>query len=257
MNLTVLILGVLAIYMIIKVRSLSSRNKQIGEVMELMDHLDDAETFYRLADEKTASENAEFRNKVRCIKMFGDAYFSEIDRFREDLEALEPEALYLRNGKTDILNDEDSFFYLFLAIPNKLYHTGNAELIAPLYQKLDEHAEVLDTLLISKLGHEAAKFYRKEEDGGKAFFEQFLDGDYAGYRYNPQLIGIYKNIAMAFLAKLAQDAGEGIPEEYLEELRTFAAGKLGSRWTEELGITIPSVEPETVQEDDEEQSSGS
>lgn len=82
MNLTVLILGVLAIYMIIKVRSLSSRNKQIGEVMELMDHLDDAETFYRLADEKTASENAEFRNKVRCIKMFGDAYFSESDRFR-------------------------------------------------------------------------------------------------------------------------------------------------------------------------------
>ena len=259
MNLTMLILAVLAVYMFLKVHTMSVRNKEIGQVLKMMDHLDNAEEFYRLADEEVQNaRTGEYRNKALTLKLFGDAYFRRQDQFRADLEQLDPEPLYMQNGKQNIIFNEDSFFYLFLAIPNKLFHTDSTELIEPLFTKMDAYADPLDELLVSKLGHEAKKYYLHTDDLGKTFFKQFLDGEYAGYRYNTQLIGIYKNIAMAFLTRFAMDEGqEGIPEEYADEMRIFAQSTLGKRWLEELAITIPSSEPEETQEEDEEQLSGS
>ena len=251
MKITLVVLLFLLLYMLSRTVIMSRYNKRLKGVLQIMDHLDDEAVFYSTAEEVIQNcETPEYRNKAVVLKLFGDAYFSRRETFREDLESLDIESLYRSNGKESTGDNEDSFFYLFLAVPNKLYHTGNVDLIAPLYAKIDEHAEVLDSLLVAKLGREARKFYEGTDDSGKQFFEQFLEGEYSGYRYNKHLVGIYKNIAEAFLAKLALNEGKEIPEESVSALRMFQQSTLGSRWLKELGVELPAEEEEKPETDD-------
>ena len=251
MKITLVVLLFLLLYMLSRTVIMSQYNKRLKGVLQIMDHLDDEAVFYSTAEEVIQNcETPEYRNKAIVLKLFGDAYFSRRETFQEDLESLDIESLYRTSGKESTGDNEDSFFYLFLAVPNKLYHTGNVDLIAPLYAKIDEHAEVLDSLLVAKLGKEARKFYEGTDDLGRQFFEQFLEGEYSGYRYNKHLVGIYKNIAEAFLAKLALNEGKEIPEDSVSALRIFRQSTLGSRWLKELGIELPEEEEEKPESDD-------
>ena len=252
-----LLVLIMLLYLIARSFFVTKHGSRLRTVLTIMDHLDDETAFYNHAEEIIQGcDTPEYMNKALVLKMFGDAYFRRGDLLQEDLEKLQVDALYNVGGKINPNEHEDSWFYLFLAIPNKLYHTGSVDLIAPLYDVLDKHAEVLDQMLVVKLGREAKKFYEGTDDLGAGFFQQLLDGDYPGYRYNKHLIGIYKSIAEAFLTRIALNEGKGIPEENLPGLRVFQQSTLGNRWLKELGIELPaepeeSPEPEEIPEPEE------
>ena len=226
------------------------RNGETARIMKVMDHFQEEDKFFELADQEIASNpKPEFQNKTRVLRLFGDAAYKRHDEFMKDLQELDLKALYVQNNKVSLEYNEDSFYYLFMAVPNKLYSVGDPELIDPLYEKLDQDAEVLDKLLVSKLGHEAKKYYLKEGDLGKPFFEGMLEGDYAGYKYSPQLIGMYKDMVGVLLARMALDEGDMAKyESFVPDMKAFTASGLGKRWIKELGIVLP----EDPKEEDEE-----
>ena len=241
------------IYMIFRTWLQVRRNGETNKIMRIMDHFQDEEQFFTLADEIISTNpKPEFQNKARVLRIFGDANYRRHEDFMKDLGELDIRALYVKNNQVNLEYNEDSFFYLFAAIANKLYSIGDTEMIAPLYEKLDQHTD-LDRLLISKIGHEAKKFYLKEDDYGKKFFEDMLEGEYAGYVYNKQLIGIYKSIVTSLLARMALDEGdEAKYKEYEPELQAFTASGLGKRWLRELNIEFPEETEETAEPEETE-----
>ncbi|MBQ6452102.1 MAG: hypothetical protein IJJ29_09300, partial [Solobacterium sp.] len=241
------------IYMIFRTWLQVRRNGETNKIMRIMDHFQDEDQFFTLADEIISTNpQPEFQNKARVLRIFGDANYRRHEDFIKDLGDLDLQALYMKKNQVNLEYNEDSFFYLFAAIANKLYSIGDTEMIAPLYEKLDQHT-ALDRLLISKIGHEAKKFYLKEDDYGKKFFEDMLEGEYAGYVYNKQLIGIYKSIVTSLLARMALDEGdEAKYKEYEPELQAFTASGLGKRWLRELNIEFPEETEETAEPEETE-----
>ena len=241
------------------------RNGETARVLKMMQYFTDEEKFFEVANTEIENQKSpEFKAKAMILRMFGESHYLRKEQFLNDLQALDVPSLYAKNQKVNLDLNEDSFFYLYLAIPNNLYANVETDLLPPLYEKLGEYDDVLEPLLVVQLGKAARKYYLKEGDHGAGFFNALLEGEYPGLRYSKQLIGIYKNIATALLARIALDDGNQEKfEEYLPDLRSFAQSSgLGNRWIRELSIELPDVpedneetepepegEPETLPDD--------
>jgi hypothetical protein len=97
------------------------------------------------------------------------------------------------------------------------------------------------------------KYYKKEEDLGETFFRNIDAGEYPGFRYSKQLIGIYKNICDTMLCRILADRNEDY-SEFEVYAQNFAATGIGERWIKALGLDIkaPGEETETAEETSEE-----
>ena len=147
-----------------------------------------------------------FANKGRVLN-FGDVHidqdFNEFWYYitRTSIDSLIED----KKGVKSIDTNEDSFFYLYLAIPNVLHHVGRDDLRNNMHAKLQPYEELLGNQLAKALSDQFDKYYDSVEDRGQAFFEKLLEGDYEGYIYSRTMIGIYKNLANATLYKIYQD----------------------------------------------------
>ncbi len=228
------------------------RNGESAKVLKMMQYFTDENKFFEAADAEVQNQqNPEFRTKAIILRMFGESHYLRKEQFLNDLQLLDLSTLYAQNNNKRVNMDlnEDSFFYLYLAIPNNLYANGETDLLPPLYEKLAEYDNVLDSLLVTRLGKATRKYYLKEEGLGKGFYNALLEGEYAGLQYSKQLIGIYKSIATSMLARIALDEDDQAKfEELLPELQSFAQSSgLGKRWIRELAIELPDV-PEDNEE---------
>ena len=84
--------------------------------------------------------------------------------------------------------------------------------------------------------------------------ESFLEGEYGGYKYSKQRIGLYKNCEEALLAKMYEEENNTERlEECMEEIKTFGTKtRLGIRWLKEVGLSYPE-EPEEDEDTDAEE----
>ncbi len=233
-----LIAGVFTAYLIVKMVHMAKRNTRNKRMLAVLDKFHDEQAFYQAADAFLNSEkDNEYSSKTRILRLWADIRYEHDEEFFKDLEALDLTPIV--NEKTIQLN-EDSLFYMFLAIPNRLYYRKRMDLLEPLDDKLKEIDEKTASLLVRKISEENRKYYNHIGDLGKEFYTKVLIGDYGQYFYSKHLIAMYKRIVATMLARIALD--EGNQEEFnaqLSFLEVFETSPLGERWLMELGIELP------------------
>lgn len=252
-TLMTLILFAFMIVMILRVVKLYGRQKKNQKILDLLDLVHEPDQFFPAAEAYVTGQKApEFKAKGYVMKLWGDTLYEKDDNFRKDLEALDLSVLIGDLSKKDSGYDlnEDSFFYLYMAIPNRLYYRKNTELLNLLEEKMETvSGQLSDTLLLAM--HQAAmKLYENKDDCGKDFFRKVLDGDYGGYRYSRNMIGIYKNCITIMLAKIYQNEGnqEGF-DSLVDDMKAFSEKRLGERWLEELDVKLPEEKSEKESEE--------
>ena len=102
---------------------------------------------------------------------------------------------------------------------------------------LDQRLEVKETRAILDALYETG-------DGGAAFLNDILEGNYIEYEYDKSLISLFKRFAAATLAY----ASEPIEEYYQEELRDFAGTLIGENYMNNLDI-IEKYPPHVKEEE--------
>lgn len=255
MSLFNIIMLAISAYMIYRIIKLSGRGKLNQKMLGILDKINDPDVFFQEADAFIANEkNAEFVQKVSVLRLWGDTFYERDEEFRTHLEEINIDTLLNPNGRGNgFAGNEDSFFYLYLAIPNRLNYRKEEGMRKLLDEKLAAYAEVNEGVLLKRLYDENKKYYDHVDDRGLPFMKSFLEGEYGGYKYSKQLIGLYKNCEEALLAKAYEEEGNTEAyEECLKDLQLFARNmRLGQRWVTECGIELPEEESEEEAETEE------
>ena len=236
-------------YLIIKIFISSKRNGKNKMIIDAVRLINEKEMFFNRVDQLISTVNdPEFANKGRVLKLWGCAYHQDFHEFDTTLQELDIDSLIEdKKGVKSIDTNEDSFFYLYLAIPNVLHHVGRDDLRTTMHAKLQPYEELLGNQLTKALSDQFDKYYDSVDDRGQTFFEKLLEGDYEGYIYSRTMIGIYKNLANATLYKIYQDQAKFDQLEDMKPmLEKFAETGVGKRWIQSLDITLDSTTEEPV-----------
>lgn len=237
-------------YLVIKMFISSKRNGKNKMIIDAVRLINEKDMFFNRVDQLISTVNdPEFANKGRVLKLWGCAYHQDFSEFDSTLQELDIDSLIEdKKGVKSIDTNEDSFFYLYLAIPNVLHHVGRDDLRTTMHAKLQPYEELLGNQLSKALSDQFDKYYDSVDDRGQAFFEKLLEGDYEGYIYSRTMIGIYKNLANATLYKIYQDQAKFDQlEEMKPMLEQFAQTGVGKRWIQSLDITLDSTAEEPVE----------
>ena len=239
-------------YLVIKMFISSKRNGKNKMIIDAVRLINEKDMFFNRVDQLISTVNdPEFANKGRVLKLWGCAYHQDFSEFDSTLQELDIDSLIEdKKGVKSIDTNEDSFFYLYLAIPNVLHHVGRDDLRTTMHVKLQPYEEILENQLSKVLSDQLDKYYDSVDDRGQTFFEKLLEGDYEGYIYSRTMIGIYKNLANATLYKIYQDQAKF---EQLEEMKPmleqFAQTGVGKRWIQSLDITLDNTTEEPVEKE--------
>ena len=236
-------------YLVIKMFISSKRNGKNKMIIDAVRLINEKEMFFNRVDQLISTVNdPEFANKGRVLKLWGCAYHQDFSEFDSTLQDLDIDSLIEdKKGVKSIDTNEDSFFYLYLAIPNVLHHVGRDDLRTTMHAKLQPYEELLGNQLTKALSDQFDKYYDSVDDRGQTFFEKLLEGDYEGYIYSRTMIGIYKNLANATLYKIYQDKAKFDQLEDMKPmLEKFAETGVGKRWIQSLDITLDSTTEEPV-----------
>ena len=236
-------------YLVIKMFISSKRNGKNKMIIDAVRLINEKEVFFNRVDQLISTVNdPEFANKGRVLKLWGCAYHQDFSEFDSTLQDLDIDSLIEdKKGVRSIDTNEDSFFYLYLAIPNVLHHVGRDDLRTTMHAKLQPYEELLGNQLTKALSDQFDKYYDSVDDRGQTFFEKLLEGDYEGYIYSRTMIGIYKNLANATLYKIYQDQAKFDQLEDMKPmLEKFAETGVGKRWIQSLDITLDSTTEEPV-----------
>ena len=239
-------------YLVIKMFISSKRNGKNKMIIDAVRLINEKEMFFNRVDQLISTVNdPEFANKGRVLKLWGCAYHQDFSEFDSTLQELDIDSLIEdKKGVKSIDTNEDSFFYLYLAIPNVLHHVGRDDLRITMHAKLQPYEEILGNQLSKALSDQFDKYYDSKEDRGQAFFEKLLEGDYEGYIYSRTMIGIYKNLANATLYKIYQDQAKFDQlEEMKPMLEQFTQTGVGKRWIQSLDITLDDTTEEPVEKE--------
>lgn len=261
-----ILLYAIVIYMVFNILRNSKAQKRRQVLVECVNSIKERDMFFEKVNAIIAAngEDTNLLNKAYVIKLWGMAYHSEYEEFGATLELLNVDALLTtkKNNQVSIGQNEDSFFYLYLGIPNILYRDHREDLLDLMIEKMQGVNSVLSSQLVYALSVEVNKFYKKEDDLGVAFYQKLLDGNYAEYSYAKSMIGLYKSIANATAARIYLDQNDTAKYQETEGLlKDFNLNGVGSRWLETLNIVLPEdsqvkeitedVKGDTADEDDD------
>lgn len=220
------------------------------------------ETIQKVANEEefdaalaANKENAtsEVKTKLQLVELWGKAFHKHTDNYPELIKDINLQELLVNTNKgLSIEKNEDSFFYLCLAIPNMLYGNNLNSERELIKNKIKEIYDETSNQLVVAIGENCDKYYDGKDDKGQSFFEKVLDGDYGEYKYSKSLIGLYKEICNAMLYKIYDEKNDARKEECKDLLKIFATRGVGERWLKALNIEVEDNETEAVEETVEE-----
>lgn len=250
--LNIVLFGI-AVLMAVKVMLMGQRNKKAKKIIDIVNSVDDKDAFYKMADEMINGKDAEFSNKAKVLKLWGMAYHNDLKHFEEVMDDIDVDVLIdNRKGKNKIEANEDSFFYLYLAIGNMLEGLKRRDIRKKLDEKMSAYDERLSDTFVFQLHEAVNSFYDHTGDRGQAFYERILEGDYPGVRYSKSLIGLYKSIATAHLAVLYREAKNTEKfEECVPYVENFMEYGVGRRWLKVIHLTLPKKETKPEDQDKE------
>lgn len=255
MSLMNIVLYALIIYMIIRIIMMNKIQKKNKQLIDIIQHVDEEDYFFEHCDALIASlEEKEYVAKVYVIKLWGICYHERWDEFEATLDEIILEDMIKESkNKVSIETNEDSFFYLYLAIPDMLYNASRQEERNLLREKMNFVHEKLDGQLCLAISEANDLYFEKKEDQGLAFYEKVLNGDYGEYWYSKSLIGLYKAMVGTMAATLYKEKGE--EEKYQDVLpfvKEFYGTGIGKRWMKGLNIDTTALEEPEEEEDKEE-----
>ena len=247
------VLFIAALFMMYRVIMLNGRNKKAKAIVAIVNCVDDPQLFYSKADEMIQGKDHEFSVKAQVLKLWGMAYHNRLDSFEKTLKEIDVDALIgEKRGRVDIEPNEDSFFYLYLAIGNILEGLKRKDLRRKLDEKMNKYAYLLQEQFVYQLSSAVNAFYDHHSDRGLSFFEDVLDGNYGQYAYSKTLIGLYKSIAVSHLAVLYKEAGNTEKyEECIPYVENFMEYGVGKRWMKVLKLSLPKKEDKSEKADQE------
>ena len=247
---TLVIMG-LIIFMVIRSINIIKIGKKNRAIVEAIQKVEDENEFNEYIDSIRDSASDEMKLKLDIVSLWGKAVHKHTEGYEEKINSLDLKTIIKETKKgLSIEGNEDSFFYLALAIPNILYGNNLTEERKMVEKKLLEVDEEVKDQLIIEIGKNCDNYYNGEINKAQSFFEKVLDGDYAEYTYSKQLIGLYKEICNAMLYKIYEEKNDPRKEELLDLLKIFASRGVGNRWLKALGVEVP--EDEEVEEVKEE-----
>lgn len=104
--------------------------------------------------------------------------------------------------------NEDSFYYLCFACSFKAYSQNNTELLNRLHEKVLEKEDYFQDQLFYQLYTASWNWYTKQGDRGEAGIPGSGAGPDQENEMFPAMLDIYRNIAAAFLAGIAQERND-------------------------------------------------
>ena len=125
-------------YLVIKMFISSKRNGKNKMIIDTVRLINEKDMFFNRVDQLISTVNdPEFANKGRVLKLWGCAYHQDFSEFDSTLQELDIDSLIEdKKGVKSIDTNEDSFFYLYLAIPNVLHHVGRDDLRTTMHCKV-------------------------------------------------------------------------------------------------------------------------
>ena len=248
---------VLIVVMGLQILKLSKRNKKNKKLIKVVDQMHDEDTFFRSCSEMIETiKDKEFEAKGRDLQLWGSVLYNKEELFHSTLEQLNLDDLILRDEKNPKKNgidfNEDSFFYLYLACPNRLFYMNRMDLMDELWEKLDTADDDLKNYLVCEIGKQDRLFYKGDRTGCTEFYKKVLDGNYSEFKYSKQLIGLYKDVITCMLARVYQEQNDTAEyEELIPDLKEFNKSRLGDRYIQELNLSIPEDKKEDSEKDTE------
>lgn len=198
-------------------------------------------------------KSAEYQNKGLVLKLY-----QQLDRPEDPMETLNKldlKEIFYKNGKfskQQLLMNNDVFIWLYLNMA-KARKLSKFDVLNGLYDKIME-LSLLENRVEFQLAKAIYNALCEKEDAGVEFLSSLLDGGYAGYEYDKNLIGLFKRFAAATLAY----SGEPMEDYYKEDLHSFAASQIGKNYLNDLEIYekyLPKQveEPTEVEEENKDQ----
>ena len=250
------LLYAIMIYLIFRMFSMNKGVNRRRQIISVVNKIFDEAEFFSAADELIQNaQDPVIETKTRIIRLWGMAFHNRTARFEDELNEINLDSLFTyKNGKVMIESDEDSFFYLLLAIPNMLYAIERTDLSVKIFEKVSAYDDKLENQLIKAVADHCMMYYKGEGDLGEQFFRNVDQGEYPGYRYSKQLIGIYKNVCDTMLCRILADRGEDY-SEFEIYVQNFAKMGVGKRFIEALGLDIkaPEEEGNVIEEEEPEE----
>lgn len=232
-------------YMSYNIFTLTKRNKKNRRLITLFDTIDNENVFFKMCDEFIDGVNdKEFVTKGLIFKLWGLARYQRFDEFKETLDKVDLSTMIYRKQRLDGAElNEDSFYYICIGIPHALYINKRLDLLKLVQAKIDTVKPDIDNRLVKVIGDHNYKYYYKEDDLGRSFYEAVLDGNYSQYKYSKQLIGMFKSIVSCMLGRIYLDNDEKDKYENVKpDIINFDKSKLGKTLIKELNLDISEKE---------------
>ena len=165
-----LVMFAISAYMLYRIFMLTGRQKSNKKMLAILDQFDDEQGFFEAANQFIETEkDAEFVQKVSVLRLWGDTFYEKDEDFKKHLAELNIDTLLNPDGKNKgFSQNEDSFFYLYMAIPNRLNYRKAEGFRKLLHEKLSAYDEANAQVLLKKIYEENKKYYDNTDDRGRA-----------------------------------------------------------------------------------------
>lgn len=225
---------------------LIKRNRKNKKIVDCITSFDDEKLFFeKLESYLKITNDPEFYMKGIVLNLWGAVFYNHDDEILPLLDKVNCFPLVDNKGpfKRDTAQlNEDSLYYLCLACCNTLYGRKDIGKLERFKNKISENSEYLKDTLAYHVSLHAFKLYEEKDELGEEFFKNILDGDYSDYKYAKQLIGMYKDLCQAYLAKIYSVQNRKNDFDLIkEDIQRFYDTKLGKRYLTELGVNLEWV----------------
>lgn len=228
-----LLLFAMLIFICVKNFSLLKRykfNKKYIECYRTV--LNNDENVYEYVSDYINSVNKEeYLNKTKVLKLFVEVK-NGLD-YKETLNSLDLRKIYYDGNKFDrnlVVYNSDTFVFIMMVMI-KAYARLELEVIITLNEKIKELTDLVTQLEYQEVLAVGDALLLKN-DNGIEILNCLLNGEYTKYRYDKNMIGIYKRIAAAILSFLSQE----ISDYDKEDLGTFGKSLIGKEVLNDLKI---------------------
>lgn len=183
--------------------------------------------------------NPELVNKSLIVKIYTDMLDQQ--NVLETIDRINFDEVLGVDATSKVTRNSDSFVWLILDLA-KAKELGNEGLMDTLFEKVSQYA--MDNQVEYLVFKAAYEIFSNKEDRDTSFLNKFLQGEYAGYAYDKQLVGFFKK----FAATLLVYNNEEIDESDEAMLKDFALTQIGNRLMKSLNL----LDKYLVKEDKEE-----
>ena len=191
--------------------------------------------------------NPELINKSLIVKVYTDLLDKQ--NALETVDRINFDEVFGVGGNyksEKVSKNSDSFIWLLLDLV-KAKELNNEGLMEALYEKVSKYE--MDQQVEYLVFKAAYEVFKDKEDKDLSFLYKLLQGEYVGYAYDKQLVGVFKRVAATLLVY----ANAEIAEEDENMLKDFSVTQVGNRIMGSLNLLDKYKVEENKEEENKEE----